>query len=364
MGVLIDVHGLPGGANGNEHSGTNSDRAEFWRSRKHRQHATKCMCFIAQQARSVAGIAGLQIVNESEWDAAGMYEWYDDVLQELATIDPDLPVYISDGWNLSAAVAWSQRKNAMRGTANPVVVDTHLYWCFGAADQGKSPFDIIAESHTKLHELDGREGAVAQRGAVQVIVGEYSCVLGDEVWQRHGGASKDDLVRQFGTAQSQRYQARSGGSFFWTYRMDWMPGGEWGFRQMTEHGAITAPSNLLLSADDVSRRTRAAEGQRDGRRGGSWGAHCQYWDSRHPGEYEHWRFETGWNLGWNDACAFFGMRAETDGGGGGGGGDKIGMLELWVLKRLRDSGQGGAFAWEFEVGLRQGIRDFYECVGV
>jgi hypothetical protein len=47
-----------------------------------------------------------------------------------------------------------------------------------------------------------------------------------------------------------------------------------------------------------------------------------------------------------------------------GGGDKIGCLELWVLKRVRESGMRGGFVWEFEQGVRAGIRDFYEVAGV
>ena len=44
---------------------------------------------------------------------------------------------------------------------------------------------------------------------------------------------------------------------------------------------------------------------------------------------------------------------------------RLGMLDLWCLKRLRESGQAGAaFVWEWEQGLRQGVRDLYECAGV
>ena len=45
-------------------------------------------------------------------------------------------------------------------------------------------------------------------------------------------------------------------------------------------------------------------------------------------------------------------------------GDKIGMLELWILKRIRESGQGGKFVWEYEQGLRQGVKDFYQLAGI
>jgi len=360
IGVLIDMHGLPGGANAQDHSGTNSGRAEFWSTRGSCERALLCLCFIAQQVRNLEGVAGLQIINEAEWDAKGMYDWYEHVLDELYKVDPTLPVYISDAWDLNRAAIWTQGRNNLRfQQANPVVVDTHLYWCFSDADK-KPPQQIAQAASNKLSELDGKDGNVVDHGAAQAIVGEYSCVLSEESWKQGGGPSKEELVRMFGNAQSQRYQQRAGGSFFWTYRMDWMPGGEWGFRQMTDQHAIIPPPSLTLSAPDVQQRVESARSQQQQRKQGAVDSHCHYWDSNHPGEYEHWRFEQGWDVGFADAMAFFGMRSQQ----GLPGADRIGMLHLWVLKRLRDSGQGGRFVWEFEQGFRQGVKNFYECVGV
>ena len=362
IGVLIDVHGLPGGANAQDHSGTDSGKAELWSSRSNRGLATKSLCFIAQQARSMEGVAGIQIINEAEWDAKGMYEWYENVLSEMSRIDSRLPIYVSDGWNLNRAVSWGQSKNSLQATpCNPVVVDTHYYWCFTDQDKNKSPHEITNEVQSKLSEIDGKDGSVSDRGATQAVVGEYSCVLDERSWsKRRGEASKEQLVRNFGNAESQRFQHRAGGSFFWTYRMDWMPGGEWGFRQMTEQHAITPPESLMLSADEFHNRMTQAQTQKTARKHNTVSSHCQYWDTTYPGHYEHWRFEHGWDLGFHDAMGFFGMRTQQ----GFRGGDKIGMLELWCLKRLRESGQSGGLVWEFEQGLRQGVRDFYECVGI
>lgn len=361
IGTLIDLHGLPGGANGGEHSGTNSGKAEFWGSRKFRELATRCICFIAQQARNMEGVAGVQLVNEAEHNARGMYDWYSDVLKETSKIDPSMPIYISDGWDLVQAATWSQHINSMaRPHTSPVVVDTHLYWCFTPDDARKSPQQITGEVWTKLHENELKDGSVVDRGASQAVVGEYSCVLGDECWLKGAPEAKEDLCRKFGGAQSQRYQQRAGGSFFWTYKMDWMPGGEWGFKQMTEQHIMLPPASLTLEPGDVQNRVSNARSQRDFRRGNTWGAHCQFWDSNHPGQYQHERFAQGWDVGFDDAATFFGMRSQH----GQRGADRIGMLDLWVLKRLRESGQGGPFVWEFEQGLRQGIADFYVCAGM
>ncbi|KAK3723486.1 Glucan 1,3-beta-glucosidase 3 [Vermiconidia calcicola] len=363
MGVLIDLHALPGGANTGEHSGTNSGKAELWGSKANLDLATKCVCFIAQQTRTMEGVAGIQIINEAESHAKGMYEWYDRVLLELSHIDNTIPIYVSDGWNLNHALGWSQPKNNMRTqpTFNPVVVDTHLYWCFSDADKAKSPQQIVYEVHSTLSELDGKDGSVNDRGAAQVHVGEYSCVLSEETWAKRRDTPKAQLVSNFGVAQSQRYQRRACGSTFWSYRMDWT-GGEWGFRPMNEQHAIGIPLSLALPAAELRNRINQAQTQRDFRKGNTVKSHVGYWDKNYPGQpYEHWRFEQGWEVGFADAAGFLGMRGQR----GWEGGDKIGMLDLWVLKRLRESGQAAAvFAWEWEAGLRQGVRDFYECVGV
>ncbi|KAF2767775.1 glycoside hydrolase [Teratosphaeria nubilosa] len=361
IGVLIDLHGLPGGANPQDHSGTDFNKADFWGSRSNRELAVRCLCFVAQQARNMEGVAGIQIINEAERNAKGMFDWYDAVLGELVKIDPTMPVYVSDAWQLERGASWSQARNSLRyGQVNPVVIDTHVYFCFGADDNSKSPQQIISEVPGKFSGLDGKEGSVVDRGAAQAIVGEYSCVLGEPSWAKGGGTAKEDLVRQFGNAESSLFQARAGGSFFWTYRMDWMPGGEWGFRQMTEQGAIVPPPGLTLSAQDIQSRIRNAQGQQQQCKQNTVSSHTHYWDSNHPGQYEHWRFEQGWDVGFNDAMSFFGARSQVSLDGG----DKIGMLDLWVLKRLRESGQGGKFVWEFEQGLRQGVRNFYESVGI
>jgi len=143
-----------------------------------------------------------------------------------------------------------------------------------------------------------------------------------------------------------------------------MDGGEWGFKQQTNNGAITAPANFSMSHDDIRTRINNAKAQQDSKRQETTSAHCNYWDSKFPGNYEHNRFEQGWTLGFDDAEAFFGMRATGQHiPGPAVGGDKIGMLDLWVKKRIVESGQGGKFVWEFEQGFRQGVRDFYNMVG-
>jgi hypothetical protein len=82
-----------------------------------------------------------------------------------------------------------------------------------------------------------------------------------------------------------------------------------------------------------------------------------YWNAADPGgNYEHEKYEQGWRVGFQDAFTFLQGRATQ--------GDKIGMLEMWVMKRLRESGYRGGFTWMFEQGLRRGVQDFYSAAGL
>jgi hypothetical protein len=92
-----------------------------------------------------------------------------------------------------------------------------------------------------------------------------------------------------------------------------------------------------------------------------------------------------WELGWADAKAFFlarstgilstaistGVRERepaVDNENISYGGDKIGLMDLWVLKRMKDVGCASKgkcpFGWEFEQGFRQGVAAFYSAAEV
>jgi hypothetical protein len=213
------------------------------------------------------------------------------------------------------------------------------------------------------------------------------------------------LTKQFGQAQSQRWQSKACGSAFWTLKMDWMPGGDWGFVKQVENGTITAPASLGLPAAEVVGKLANAEERRSASMMGAIQTHQSFWDNKAPGtRFEHWRYADGWHLGWVDARDFFRARsegalphgdnydrAETKLGTHDGaaeskpvsnsvqgptligswsrdGGDRIGALDLWVLKRMKEERCADkdtcGLGWEWEQGFRTGVKDFYAVVGV
>jgi len=325
--------------------------------------------FMAQEIRNggLKGVIGLQVVNEAVWDAKGMYGWYDDVIKEIGRVDDSILIYISNGWDLNRALKWTNGRHALGGgPMNPVVVDTHRYYTFSDADRSQAPQQIIGRVGGELGELDGKEGSLADRGEAQVVIGEWSCVLDGQTWGRVRPEEKDSLVSQFGHAQSQKWQQRAGGSYFWTYKMDWMDGGEWGFAEQIKKGNTTPPSFLTLPIQEVKKRAQTSQSKRDEMANSARQSHENYWNGAAPGKnFEHQLYSDGWSVGFSDAQAFFTMRADGAlGERAAEGGDKIGCLDIWVKKRMVESGQRGEFIWEWEHGFRAGVGGFYQCVGI
>ena len=365
IGTLLDLHALPGGANKDDHGGTSSGKAELWGNRTNLDLATRCLTFVAEEVRQgkVQGCVGIQLCNEAVWGANGMYGWYMEVARSIASIDTSVPLYISDAWDLSTALTWVAKTNATVPGVNPMIVDTHKYYTFSEEDRAQSPQQIISRIPNELGEVQAKCGNVVDNGAVQVIIGEWSCVLDGNTWGRSEGGDQNDLIQQFGKAQQSQWRQKSSGAFFWTAKMQWTDGGEWGFVEMAKKGVVLPPAELTLTFEDVKAKIAKAQQVRAEKKPRSMGSHVGYWNQEAPGGYfEHWRFEQGWDLGFSDALTFFGMRANGGVSGAQSGGDSIGALEVWIRKRLHESGHTGKFLWEWEHGFRQGVRDFSETV--
>lgn len=87
---------------------------------------------------------------------------------------------------------------------------------------------------------------------------------------------REGLVWEFGLAQSRKWQQRAGGSYFWTYKMDWMDGGGWAFVGQTKKGNVVPPLFLELSAHGVRSRMHAAQVRRQGFASSARRAHEEY----------------------------------------------------------------------------------------
>lgn len=144
---------------------------------------------------------------------------------------------------------------------------------------------------------------------------------------------------------------------------DWMDGGEWGFAQQTKSGAIVPPPYLLLSESDIGSKLDTARSRWIDLKNTAFSQHVDYWNKTLPGgNFEHDRFNAGFDLGFSDALEFFNMRRSRQLVGPGA--DRIGMLDLWVRKRMIESGQEGlALVGNSSRGFDEASRTFTAPLG-
>lgn len=279
IGCLVDLHASPGGATPGEHSGTNVRAANLWGNQANLGLATKCLEFIAKETKDLSGVIGIQLCNEARWDAPGMYEWYEKTAAAIAAIDPGVPLYISDAWNLAKATDWVKQQNKSGDKRNPLVADTHIYYCFTDEHKGMSPAQINEHVSSKcLAELNDKTGKVLDTGASAAIVGEWSCTLSQESLAKAEG-DKSAAKKAFGNKQCERYEAKAGGSYFWTLKLDWMDGGDWGFVAQTKSQGIKAPKWLLFEKEEVEGRTQNADSKAKGLKEKAVKEHVDYWST-------------------------------------------------------------------------------------
>ncbi|QSZ29891.1 hypothetical protein DSL72_004409 [Monilinia vaccinii-corymbosi] len=367
LGVLIDLHALPGGANTDAHSGSSTGKAGLWGSKKNLELARKALLFIAKESKDLDGVIGIQLCNEACWDAGkkGMYDFYTSIIQSISEIDSEMPIYISDAWDLPSAFNWTKERNWRSGRvpSNPVVIDTHKYYTFDEKHRAQGAPEIIHRIPNELSELPDcspNAAHISSGGERQIIIGEYSCVLDGKSWEKSQSAMKEGLVREFGRNQCEKWASGcSAGSYFWTWKMEWMDGGEWGFLEQVKKGNIIAPAHMGWSVEEVREKLRKADERKVEIMKRMVKEHVDYWKGVSPGkEFRPDLYEKGWELGWEDAKAFFGSRR------GRGGADKIGCLEIWIKKRMIESGERGEFLWEWEQGFRWGVEIFESCVEI
>jgi len=372
IGVLLDLHALPGGANDQNHSGTSTHKAELWGNKKKLDLAKRCLLFLASEVAQgrIENCVGIQLCNEAAWSAreAGLYAWYADVAASISDIDASIPLYISDAWDLPSALEWCGHWNRAPAPKhkekkrNPVIAASSKYYCFTPSDHSKSPEELTQHiSANELHDLAASAESVVDKGAREVAVTEYSCALDPASWAKSQG-DRDSTLRRFGQAQVSKWQ-RACGAFFWTACSEGMRGSEWDFNAMVEKGVILAPGYLSLSFDDVCAKVASATAVKEERKNANCAAHVSYWNRVAPGgDSSHVQYGRGWEVGWGDARAFFAMRAEGGMPGTTEGADRIGALECWILKRLREGGVAGGEVWEWEHGFRSGVGAFERAV--
>ncbi|KJK62426.1 hypothetical protein P875_00095431 [Aspergillus parasiticus SU-1] len=362
IGVLIDFQTIPGSMDRNSHSEIGI--ADFCASERNWTMATDCVAFIVQEVtyHAMFGVIGVQISSETDWKTCDLWKWYDEVLEITSCVNPPLPIYISDGGNFADALDYAMMKNRLGSPVarSPIIVDTHKYYTTGSY-QHMNPRDIISRIHNELSELSTRQGKVgSQRTAVDAYIGQYSCAMDAQTWDRVDASERPTLTKAFGQEQSKQWESKACGSAFVGFKIHRITGDEWDFERQVSTDAIPSPSWLAIPRAQVISKIAQAETQRLRSRESALSQHPDSSDTR-----EYQQYALGWDFGFKDALNFFGALSRDVITGGWNGGEKIGAMELWIRKRFADTGKlDEDFAEEWENGFRKGVSDFYDLIGI
>ncbi|KAG0655608.1 Glucan 1,3-beta-glucosidase 3 [Maudiozyma exigua] len=327
ISIVIDVHGLPGGANSEAHSGMVQNPAVFFKTPNY----VNAMCngilpiIVHDICLSFENIAGLQIVNEAYFDnnANDIKAYYLRATSNISKMDNNLPIIISDGWWPQQWSDWVSQNNI----SNNIIIDSHVYRCFSNEDKSKDA-GAIYDSLPQTVQFD--------KGKADFMVGEFSCVLDEETWKRTKG-DRNVHITKFGRAQTSLFPTiASFGWFFWTLQFKWGDGGEWGFVPQV------SKNNLIMRSKNVkpidSNRVAAIIAE-----------HINYWNGK--GSYfEHWRFEDAIRQAVYDIQSFNSLNNS-----------RLGRWKSWTSRRRREyigSKGDSQFMWEWDQGYQRGLDEF------
>lgn len=277
ISILVDLHALPKGGNTGDHSGEWFKEAGFWNDNNSIDRCVDICGFIARDLRQYDNISGIQIVNESVFsnEPHGQEKYYTKASNAIRKENSDVPIVISDGWWADQWVKFLNKASNGNSGSLGIVIDDHIYRCFSDDDKKKNVDEII----------NGLESSVITGLSEEAdfIVGEYSCVLDTQTWNKSQGTNRDDKVREYGNKEIQIFKQRANtGYYFWTFKFQNGDGGEWGLVPMINKGAIP-PRNSRVNLPSQETFQKVLDENFQG--------HMNYWKSQNPNEkYEGWRY--------------------------------------------------------------------------
>lgn len=359
IGVLVDLHGAPGGQNADGHCGVSNGRSALWNSRRDQEKTIAILVSMANDFSRYENVVGLELINEPK-NSDKLQGFYEEVVRQVRRSSPhaaSLPLYLGDAWDINH---YSGFVGAQSTVSNFLVDDFHLYKCFTPEDHrtkvethaaklfpGNSP-DFNDQSG--CGELSRTLYTMSQRCGRSLIIGEWSAALNPASLHHLSSEEKQRAAKaEYAHNQWKTFDKFCAGYFFWTLKKEGPPDTGWGFYSAVERGVL--PSHL----DPHHSRSKTAQELEQARLSAQTAAsrgHEGYWDKQKGGPYEHWRFAEGFDLAWSDSLAF--MQTDTS--------NEIGFEGQWLKTRTaahaNEKGQGSRMIWEFEHGFSQGLSAF------
>ena len=351
IGVLVDLHGAPGGQNSEGHCGLSTGKAAFFERSKYRKVTLDILASLQDALAPYENVIGLELLNEPK-NSDKLSGWYEEAIQELCRSRPNaqrLPLYFGDCWSTqqySQLLAKQQGSNDARVF---LVQDHHLYRCLTDQDHRKK-----AEQHAA--EISPGQGGpslsmltkVSQSIRGNIVIGEWSAALHPTSLSSEGGARLQGQ-RAWAQAQLDAFNAVCGGFYFWTLKKEGKPDPGWCLYSAVEKGVL--PRGLGRSDVDKVRQRLIDLGPQ--RVEEAYKGHVTYWDAQaKSSQMSHEKFRDAFEQTWKDCLAFLEQP---------GGGEEIGFGGQWIAVRAQAYAKhcGNTHnEWEFTHGAHQAIESF------
>jgi glucan 1,3-beta-glucosidase len=226
IGVLIDLHGVPGSQNGWDHSGRQGSLG-WHNSKENIDHSLRIVADLAARCKGYDNLIGFQLLNEPRWDVPLdiLKRYYQDAYHRVREhiSHEKCAVVIHDGFRPRDWANFMQEPEYKN-----VILDTHCYQCFTDDDRKR---DLHGQVQHALFERKKLLDDMQKQ--LPCIVAEWSCALPPESLGGRKGLALDLAVRAYGDAELINFDATRGW-FFWTQKTE--EGGGWSFRDCVKRG--------------------------------------------------------------------------------------------------------------------------------
>lgn len=231
--LLLDLHGAPGSQNGWDHSGRIGP-IDWPKNPKCIDATLQVLEQFARQYGRHPALLGIELLNEPNRDIPLdlLKKFYQDAYARIRRhTDAGVAVVFHDSFQ---ALAW---KRFMREPAFAnVILDTHLYQCFSAADKTRAAREQLEIALKRKDILDQM-----QREELPTIVGEWSLSLDGVARRGLSPLQREAVNRAYAANQLLSYESTRGW-FFWSYKLQYPS--EWNFRHCVERGWL--PDNYSI----------------------------------------------------------------------------------------------------------------------
>ncbi|KAI3624529.1 EXG3 [Malassezia furfur] len=347
IGVLVDLHGAPGGQNKDGHCGISNSKCSLWHGLHTGKNQRLTIEILVDLAEALAGfdnVIGLELLNEPE-NNSGLEAFYTKAIAAIRESSVpqarQLPIYLGDAW-VTKFYADYVGENTTAGS--PLALDHHVYRCFTPQDHNTS-----AEEHAQNIDPNG-DGKTARwlqdvsnKAHGSLIIGEWSGALNPRSFELSKIQSKLQARTLWSKAQWMAFERFTAGYYYWTLKKEGGPDPGWCLYTAMEKGSMPPSLDPLQGRRPDLQKIQGILQQE---LKNSYEGHCHYWDSQVGGsKFEHWRYERGFELAAKDALQFIQAGSEI------GFSHNLGLLRLAAHEK--ETG-GSKYLWEFQHGYKAG----------